>query len=78
MQLQSRLEKGSFIWDGQGPLKIVGSVITEEGGNGYNFMGHTFCPQTFQRKFIFSNVLDIVDFLVSQITWSLKKKWRVR
>lgn len=34
-------------------------------------------PQTFQQKLIFCNVLDIMDCLVTQITWSLKKKWRV-
>lgn len=49
----------------------------EEGGNGYNFMGIPSYPQIFQQKLIFCNVLDIIDFLISQITWSLKKKWRV-
>lgn len=50
MQLQSRLEKGIFLWDGQGPLKIVGSIITEEGGNGYSFMGRTFLPPNFSTE----------------------------
>lgn len=31
MQLQSRRGNVIFVWDGQGHLKVVGSIIMEEG-----------------------------------------------